>query len=98
MTLYAVRMARKPPDLEHNYGYGKFESLTSFGEIILLFVIAAWIMHEGIERLLYTHSQPEITIFSFAVMMPSIIVDYSRSKTMYRVAKKYGSQALEADA
>ena len=98
MTLYAVRMARRPPDLEHNYGYGKIESLTSLGEIILLLIIAAWIMYEGIERLFYTHSQPEITVFSFGVMISSIIVDYGRSKALYKVAKKYGSQALEADA
>jgi divalent metal cation (Fe/Co/Zn/Cd) transporter len=29
MTFYAVKMAMKPPDIEHNYGHGKFESLTS---------------------------------------------------------------------
>lgn len=98
MMLYAVRMVRKPHDLEHNYGYGKFESLTMWGEIILLLVIAAWIMYEGVERLLYTQSQPEITIFSIGVMISSIIVDYGRSKALYRVTKKYGSQALEADA
>ena len=26
MTLYAIRMAIRPPDLDHNYGYAKFES------------------------------------------------------------------------
>lgn len=40
MTLYAVRMAIRPPDTRHNYGYAKFESLTSLGEVILLFLIA----------------------------------------------------------
>jgi cation diffusion facilitator family transporter len=98
MTLYAVRMAIKPPDIKHNYGYAKFESLTSLGEVILLFVIAGWIMYEGIERLFFVHSQPEITVFSFGVMASSIIVDYGRSKVLYKAARKHGSQALEADA
>jgi cation diffusion facilitator family transporter len=98
MTLYAVRMARKPPDLEHSYGYAKFESLTSLAEIILLLAIAAWIMYEGIERLFFVHSKPEITIFSFGVMISSIIVDYGRSRALYKAANKHGSQALEADA
>ena len=31
MTLYAIRMAMRPPDLDHHYGYAKFESLTSLG-------------------------------------------------------------------
>ena len=88
MTLYAVRMATKPPDKKHNYGYAKFESLTSLGEVILLFVIAGWIMYEGIERLFFVHSQPAITVFSFGVMASSIIVDYGRSKVLHKVCKK----------
>lgn len=55
-------------------------------------------MYEGIERLFFVHSFPEITVFSFGVMISSIIVDYGRSKVLYRAARKHGSQALEADA
>jgi cation diffusion facilitator family transporter len=98
MTLYAVRMARRPPDLEHNYGYAKFESLTSLGEIILLLIIAGWIFYEGVERIFFIHIVPEITIFSFVVIISSILVDFGRSRALYRIANKYGSQALEADA
>jgi cation diffusion facilitator family transporter len=98
MTLYAIRMAIKPPDLEHPYGYAKFESLTSLAETILLFVIAGWIFYEGIQRIFVIHSIPEITIFSFAIMIGSIVVDYSRSKALYKISRKYGSQALESDA
>ncbi len=98
MTLYAVRMARKPPDLDHNYGYAKFESLTSLAEIILLLIIAGWILYEGVLKIFFVNSHTEITVFSFGVMIISIIVDYGRSRALYRVANKYGSQALEADA
>jgi cation diffusion facilitator family transporter len=98
MTLYAIRMAIRPPDLEHPYGYAKFESLTSLAETILLFVIAGWIFYEGIQRIFVVHSIPEITIFSFAIMIGSIVVDYSRSKALYKISRKYGSQALESDA
>ena len=98
MTLYAIRMVIRPPDLEHPYGYAKFESLTSLAETILLFVAAGWIFYDGFQRIFFIHSEPEITFFSFAVMIVSILVDYSRSKTLYRIAHKYGSQALEADA
>ncbi len=98
MTLYAVKMAMKPPDLEHHYGYAKFESLTSLAEIILLFIIAGWVLYEGLERILHRPVYPDITIFSFMVMGVSIIIDFGRSRVLYKVAKKYGSQALEADA
>ena len=98
MTLYAIRMAMRPPDLEHHYGYAKFESLTSLGETILLFAVAGWIFYEGIERIFFVHSGPEITVFSFAIMIVSIVINFNRSRALYRVARKYGSQALEADA
>ncbi|MGN6821232.1 MAG: cation diffusion facilitator family transporter [Candidatus Nitrosocosmicus sp.] len=98
MTLYAIRMALRPPDLEHNYGYAKFESLTSLAETVLLFITAGWIFYDGFQRIFFIHSKPEITIFSFGIMIISIVVDYGRSKALYRISHKYGSQALEADA
>ncbi|MGD9535109.1 MAG: cation diffusion facilitator family transporter [Candidatus Nitrosocosmicus sp.] len=98
MTLYAVRMSRKPPDPEHTYGYAKFESLTSLGAVLLLFIVAGWIFYEGLERILFTHEAPEVTWVSFGVLAVSILVDFGRSRALYRVANKYGSQAIEADA
>jgi cation diffusion facilitator family transporter len=98
MTLYAIRISRKPPDPEHNYGYAKFESLTSLGAVLLLFIVAGWIFYEGLERIFFKHVVPEITVFSFGILIVSIVVDYGRSRALYKVAGKYGSQAIEADA
>ena len=98
MTLYAIRMVMRPPDLRYNYGYAKVESMSSLAEIILLFVVAGWIFYEGIDRIFFKSIQPEITILSFAIMFGSIGVDFERSRVLYRTARKFGSQALEADA
>jgi cation diffusion facilitator family transporter len=98
MTLYAIRMVIKPPDLKYTYGYAKVESVSSLSEIILLFAAAGWIFYEGIERILFKNVQPEITIFSFIIMFVSIGIDFGRSRALYRTARRYGSQALEADA
>jgi cation diffusion facilitator family transporter len=98
MTLYAIRMAIRPPDLSYTYGYAKIESIASLTAIILLFAIAGWIFYEGIERIFFKIIQPEITAYSFAIMFVSIAIDFGRSRSLYRAARKYGSQALEADA
>jgi cation diffusion facilitator family transporter len=98
MTLYAIRMSIRPPDLSYPYGYAKIESIASLTAIILLFAIAGWIFYEGIERIFFKIIQPEITVYSFAIMFVSIAIDFGRSRSLYRVARKYGSQALEADA
>lgn len=98
MTLYAIRIVIRPPDTKYTYGYAKFESISSLAEIILLFAVASWVFYEGLERLLSPEKiQPEITILSFLVMFVSIAVDFGRSRALYKAARKYGSQALEAD-
>jgi cation diffusion facilitator family transporter len=98
MTLYAIRMVMKPPDFRFTYGYAKVESMSSFAEIILLFVVAGWIFYEGIDRIFFRSVQPDITVVSFAIMLGSIAIDFERSRVLYRTARKFGSQALEADA
>ena len=55
-------------------------------------------MCEAVHRLLLHKVEVEVTIWSFAVMVISIVVDVSRSRVLARTAKKYHSQALEADA
>ena len=72
MTLYAIRMSRKPPDPKHNYGYAKFESLTSLGAVLLLFIVAGWIFYEGLERILFKQVIPEITVFSFGILIEKL--------------------------
>ena len=98
MTFYAIRVVIKPPDSKFTYGYAKIESLSSLTQIFLLFLIAGYIFYEGLERIFFKIVEPEITFFSFAIMITSIVVDYGRSKALFRVARKYGSQAIEADA
>jgi cation diffusion facilitator family transporter len=99
MTLYAVRIVMRPRDLKYTYGYAKFESISSLLQILLLFAVAAWVFYEGIERILaFEAIRPEVTIVSFAIMFISIGIDFGRSRALYRTARKYGSQALEADA
>ena len=98
MTFYAIRIAMRPHDLRYTYGYAKHESLASLTEIILLFIVAGWVFYEGIHRIFFEPIQPTVTIFSIGIMVVSIIIDFGRSKALYRVAKKSKSQALEADA
>jgi cation diffusion facilitator family transporter len=97
ITLLAVKIADLPADNEHNYGHGKIENLSALIETFLLLVTCFWIIYESINRLITKHTI-EVNIFSFIVIISSIIIDFSRSRALYRVARKYNSQALEADA
>jgi cation diffusion facilitator family transporter len=98
MTFLAVRVADRPADASHNYGHGKVENLSAFLEAGLLLLTAGWVIYEAIQRLLGGQYIKEVSIWAFIVMTISIIVDATRSRVLLRVARKLGSQALEADA
>jgi len=98
MTWFAVRISGKPADTGHLYGHGKAENLSALFETVLLLITCAWIIHGAIHRLIEGRIEIEVTWWSFAVMATSIVVDVSRSRMLERVARKFNSQALEADA
>jgi cation diffusion facilitator family transporter len=98
MTFLAVRISGKPADPNHLYGHGKVENLSALFETLLLLVTCIWIIYEARHRLLFHTIDLEVNYWSFTVMITSIVVDISRSRMLYRAARKYNSQALEADA
>ncbi len=98
VTLVAVRAASKPADLKHAYGHGKVENLSAMLETLLLLGTCAWIIRESFLRLTTRQVHVDASIWAFAVMGISIVVDFSRSRMLYRVAARHRSQALEADA
>ncbi len=98
ITFFAVSVSDKPPDEEHHYGHGKMENISALGETLLLIITCGWIIWEAVERLFVRSTHVEATFWSFLVMVTAIIIDISRSRALYRIAKKHNSQALEADA
>jgi len=98
ITYFSVRVSDKPADREHNYGHGKVENLSALIETILLLVTCVWIISEAIHRLTSGKTDIEVSVWSYVVVISSIVIDYTRSRALYRVAKKHNSQALEADA
>lgn len=98
ITLYAVRVSGRPADKEHTYGHGKFENLSALLETMLLLVTCIWIFYEVIQRLFFVNAQIVVSPWAFAILVISIMVDYWRSRALRQAAKKYQSQALEADA
>jgi cation diffusion facilitator family transporter len=97
MTLLAIRISDRPADPEHHYGHGKVENLSALFETLLLLGTCVWIIYEAVQRLFFKPVELDVSIWAFIIMAISIVVDISRSRVLNRVAKKYNSQALEAD-
>jgi cation diffusion facilitator family transporter len=99
MTYFALRVADMPADAEHHYGHGKVESLSALAETALLFVLSGVVVWEAGRRLLgFEGASVAATPAAFAVIAVSIVVDFVRSRALYRAAAAHRSEALEADA
>ncbi|HEV3511255.1 MAG TPA: cation diffusion facilitator family transporter [Candidatus Sulfotelmatobacter sp.] len=98
LTFFSVRVSDKPADADHQYGHGKVENFSAFVETGLLLLTCAWIIYEAILRLFFRHIEIEPSLAAFAVMIFSMGLDWWRSRVLGRIANKYDSQALEADA
>lgn len=101
ITYFAVKFSGKPSDNDHHYGHGKIENFSALIETGLLLMTCVWIIYESIHRIISGKGlelTTTETIFSFIVIVTSISIDWWRSTKLFRAAKKYKSQALEADA
>jgi cation diffusion facilitator family transporter len=100
-TWFSVKTADVPADHEHHYGHGKIENLSAFAQAMLLLVTAFWIVIEAYHHL--TGELPKLDLgggwwAAVAVVSVSLCVDFSRSRALGKAAKKFNSQALEADS
>jgi len=98
VTFFSVRVSDKPADADHQYGHGKVENFSAFIETGLLLLTCVWIISEAIKRLFFRNVEIEPSVAAFVVMFISIGIDLWRSRALGRIALKYDSQALEADA
>ena len=98
VTFLSVRVSDKPADAEHQYGHGKVENFSAFIETGLLLLTCIWIIFEAVKRLFFHSVEIEPSSAAFVVMFLSIVADAWRSRALGRIALKYDSQALEADA
>jgi cation diffusion facilitator family transporter len=98
ITLLVIRVAAIPPDRDHPYGHEKAENLGALAGMALLAATAAFILYHAVIKIFVHPSAPDITIWSFAVLITSIGVDLSRARTLRKAAKKHHSDALASDA
>ena len=93
----AISHAEQPADEKHPYGHGKFETLATLFQSIVIAVSGGWIIFEATRRLMEGRlvTQPGGGV---AVMAVSLVASWLISRYLKRVAKDTDSSALAADA
>jgi cation diffusion facilitator family transporter len=98
ITFLSVRVSDKPADAEHLYGHGKVESFSAFVETGLLILTALYIIWEAFQRLLFHSAKIRPSVTAILILVLAMGIDFVRSRALNRIAQKYPSEALEADA
>lgn len=98
ITFLSIRVSDEPADERHPYGHGKFENFSAFVETGLLLLTALYIIYEAFDRLFFhaVHIRPSVT--AIVVLLVALAIDVTRARALKNVARKYSSDALEADA
>ena len=98
ITYLSVRISDQPADAGHTYGHGKVENFSAFVETGLLLLASVYIIWEAFHRMLTREVHIEPSLLAVGVLGLTILIDVVRSRALTRVAQKYQSEALEADA
>ena len=96
-SYFVVRRGAAPPDADHAYGHGRFETLAALGQGLLLLGAATGLVIAGVDRL-RSHQPPRAIDFGVAVLAAAMIASWLVSWNLGRAAGRSGSPALRADS
>jgi len=97
ISLIGVKLAARPPDERHPYGYERYEPLAAMGVALLMF-IAVWKILGGAWSRLHSLETPIVTNISFVIMIGSLIVSFGLAAWELRLSRRFSSTILKADA
>ena len=95
--LVGISIAARPPDRDHPYGHGKYESFAAIGIAILLFASCLQLVLAAVDRL-QKGSVPDVTQLSFAIMALTLIINIGVSSYEYILGRRLKSSILVADS
>jgi cation diffusion facilitator family transporter len=88
-------LASKPPDAEHPYGHGRYETLAGLAVCALLLLAGAGILWHGITSLSARSVLPFYALFP---LFASIVLKVGLGTWKFRIGKRVASTSLQADA
>lgn len=98
VALLAVRVAAQPPDAEHPYGHGKFETVGALAIVSFLSITCFELARGGVVRLLGDVSPPRLSPAMFLILGVSMGVNIAVAWLENRQGRRLGSEMLRADA
>jgi len=97
ITFLGIKIARKPVDEKHPYGYWKAENIAGLLVAFLLLITSLWIFYEAITKII--EGKPlKLSSYALIVVIVSILVSEILARLKFYVGEKFKNLALVADA
>ena len=96
--LFAVRAAARPPDEDHPYGHGKFETLGALAVVSFLSITAFELVSGATGRLLSGAPPPRVDALTFGLLAVTMVFNGIVAVLEALYARRLDSQILAADA
>jgi cation diffusion facilitator family transporter len=99
LTFFAVGLAVRPADEQHQYGHGKAEHLAALFEASALALVSVGVAGLAVARLAgWIHIDVDAAWWAFLVIGLVLAIDISRTLTSWRTARRFRSAALLSNA
>jgi len=95
LVFVGLHLASRPPDQNHPYGHGRFETLSGLAVGALLFLVGFLIFWRSAVTM---NSGHEVLSFALYPIFLSIFVKIALGWWKFRVSRRIGSTSLRADA
>lgn len=96
--LVAIRAAAAPPDEEHPYGHGKFETLGALAVASFLSITCFELLQGSVRRLLTDAPPPRVEPAMYWILGGAMLLNVAVAWTEARSGRRLGSEMLQADA
>lgn len=97
INLLAIRQAEQPADSTHPFGHGKYETLATLIQALVIASSGSWIIFESVRRL-YRGAEVAKLGSGIGVLAISAIVSWWIGRYLRRTGERTDSSALRADA
>lgn len=98
VTIYGLKMSKKPQDIDHHYGHRKFASLSTFFIAVFLLFLCSTLLYVSLKSLLVHEEGPLPSWGAIAITLVSILLkEILYWRTRY-IARELKSKLLMANA
>jgi len=98
VSLLAVRLSRRPPDVDHPYGYAKYDSLLGLLASALLFEAEAYVLFRSARSLIAGYAAPHAPTVALWALVGTSVVNVFRSAALWAVGRGEESRVLQSEA